>query len=218
MGRFTGFLFSKLQLIYTRSEGPAYFLQLFDYTEIPINKNGMPWQEDEQLQALLGKKVTIEGGMEAGRIHYEFVEEYDPFLAVNEGNEEEAEKTLELALLTESDTLVIDGLAEQQFFNMTLQVNFPYRCIWKGTCPSSQLYEFIVQKGDDEIWRWSDGKVFTTAITPVSIPGGSPHTFKETWQIDPKVFTEEGIYTIRAIFIASGQEVEKEINVEIIKG
>jgi hypothetical protein len=218
MGRFTGFLFSKLQLIYTRSEGAAYFLQLFDYTEIPINKNAMPWQEDEQLQALLGKKITIEGTMEAGRIYYEFVEEYDPFLAVNEDNEEDMEKMLELSLLTESDTLIVDGLAEQPFFNMTLQVNFPYRSIWKGVSPSSQLYEFIVQKEDDEIWRWSDGKVFTTALTPVSIPGGSPHSFKETWQIDPGLITEEGCYTIRAIFIASGQEVEKEINVEIIKG
>ena len=47
--KFDGFLFSKLQAIGTRSEGPAYFLQEFDKKEVPILKHTMLWQVDPAL-------------------------------------------------------------------------------------------------------------------------------------------------------------------------
>jgi hypothetical protein len=38
MERFDGYLFSKLHLIGSKSEGPTYFLQQFDYKEYKGNK------------------------------------------------------------------------------------------------------------------------------------------------------------------------------------
>ena len=68
--KFDGFLFSKLQAIGTRSEGPAYFLQKFDEKEVPILKHTMMWQADPALQKYLGTKVTIEGELAGDVLTY----------------------------------------------------------------------------------------------------------------------------------------------------
>jgi hypothetical protein len=64
------------------------------------------------------------------------------------------------------------------------------------------------------IWQWSNGKSFLQALTPVAIPGGSPHFFTETWIIRPDIIQSEGIYTVRGLFIASGQEVRKQVEIK----
>ena len=73
MRELNGFLFSKLQAIGSRSEGPVYFLQQFDEKEIPILKKVHLWEEDPVLQKLLGKKVTLHGRLSGGRIEYKDV-------------------------------------------------------------------------------------------------------------------------------------------------
>ncbi len=75
--KYDGFLFSKLQAIGTRSEGPAYFLQKFDEKEIPILKHTMMWQPDPALQKHLAMKVTIEGEMVGGVLTYKSVKPYE---------------------------------------------------------------------------------------------------------------------------------------------
>lgn len=71
MTELDGFLFSKLGAIGTRSEGPDYFLQLFDFMEIPIVKKVSPWEEDPRLQKHLATKVTLSGYFEDNRFQYE---------------------------------------------------------------------------------------------------------------------------------------------------
>lgn len=70
MAQFDGYLFSKLALIGTKSEGPAYFLQQWDYREFPVEKRSYPWKPDPQLHSFLNKKVTIAGVIGEGGIHY----------------------------------------------------------------------------------------------------------------------------------------------------
>ena len=75
--KFDGFLFSKLQAIGTRSEGPAYFLQRFDDKDVPILKHTMMWQKDPALQKHLGTKVTVEGEMMGDVLTYTSVKPYE---------------------------------------------------------------------------------------------------------------------------------------------
>jgi hypothetical protein len=71
MNEYHGFMFSKLHLIGSKSEGPRYFLQQFDYSEIPIAKKVELWREDLTLQKVLGTKVTIVGEMLDQEIIYD---------------------------------------------------------------------------------------------------------------------------------------------------
>ena len=76
---FEGFLFSKLQRIGSRSEGPDYFLQGWDYSETPVIKKAYLWEEDPTLQPFLGKKVTILGELTDGGIEYQKISELYPY-------------------------------------------------------------------------------------------------------------------------------------------
>lgn len=70
MDTLKGFLFCKLDRIGTRSEGPEYFLQQDDYTEIKIIKKATPWEEDPDLHPMLATKITLDGTIEEGAIIY----------------------------------------------------------------------------------------------------------------------------------------------------
>ncbi len=79
MSKFNGFIFSKLHSIGTRSEGPNYFLQQFDYNEIPIKKQAEPWGEDPNLQKVLGAKATITGEIASlGELEYSKITDFVP--------------------------------------------------------------------------------------------------------------------------------------------
>jgi hypothetical protein len=65
-----GYLFSKLAAIGSKSEGPQYFLQQFNYDELSIIKQAVPWQEDRNLHPHLNKKVKIEGTITPNGIEY----------------------------------------------------------------------------------------------------------------------------------------------------
>ena len=74
MATYQGYLFSKLGRVGTRSEGPDYFLQQLDGSEVPIVKQTeYLWQGDSTLQSLLAKKVRIEGRLDPQGIHYDLV-------------------------------------------------------------------------------------------------------------------------------------------------
>lgn len=209
MSRFDGFIFSKLDLIGTKSEGPEYFLQQFDYSEIPIEKETSPWQQDPNLQKKLATKVTIDGKLLSGRLHYDSINTYKPVHKM-----EEERLNVDLKLETEDLWLNTQPPSPPtRPFKVTLEVQWPHRSIWWGLCPTSQLYDFFVEFEGRPIWRWSKDKLFAQMQTPVRIEGGSPYTFSETWIIDPATIKSEGIYSVRGIFIASGQEVEKTVRI-----
>lgn len=77
MKELSGFLFSKLARIGSKSEGPDYFLQQFDRSAspivekvIPIHKEVNLWKPDPALQKYLGTEVAIHGHLEEGQLHY----------------------------------------------------------------------------------------------------------------------------------------------------
>ena len=76
MDTLNGYLFSKLVNIGTRSEGPIYFLQRFDYKEIIVVKQVNVWDDDPILHRFLNKKVTVEGELAADGIVYSAIGAY----------------------------------------------------------------------------------------------------------------------------------------------
>ncbi|MGB8601718.1 MAG: hypothetical protein WCD42_05920 [Rhizomicrobium sp.] len=75
-GQFNGFLYEVLDAIGTEDEGPIYFLQQFNGTDLPILKKAAKDREDDTLQGLIGKKVTIEGNMLGQSIEYKRIGPY----------------------------------------------------------------------------------------------------------------------------------------------
>lgn len=75
-GQFNGFLYEVLDAIGTEDEGPIYFLQQFNGTDLPILKKATKGREDDTLQTLIGKKVTIEGNMLGQSIEYKRIAPY----------------------------------------------------------------------------------------------------------------------------------------------
>ncbi len=78
MAKFDGYVFSKLYAIGSKSEGPAYFLQQWDYDEIKIVKKANLWEDDPALHQFLGKKATIEGSLDQDGIHYDKIMSHQP--------------------------------------------------------------------------------------------------------------------------------------------
>ncbi len=50
--------------------------------------------------------------------------------------------------------------------------------------PTGQRYDFWVMDGDEEVWRWSDGQVFTQAATNASIDTQGTLVLTENWTPD----------------------------------
>jgi hypothetical protein len=77
MSELSGYLFSKLGRIGSRSEGPDYFLQQFDRSMhpvvekvIPIHKKANLWEDDPVLRKYLAMEVDIHGRIVGGHLHY----------------------------------------------------------------------------------------------------------------------------------------------------
>jgi hypothetical protein len=51
--------------------------------------------------------------------------------------------------------------------------------------PTSKQYDFWVTRGRDEIWRWSDGKLFTPAIEKRTVDPQGAITLSEPWTATP---------------------------------
>lgn len=75
--RVEGFLYEVLDGIGTKDEGPAYFLQQFNGTDLAIIKNASQTKEDSTLQSFVGKKVSISGERTGQAILYQRVEHFN---------------------------------------------------------------------------------------------------------------------------------------------
>jgi len=47
---------------------------------------------------------------------------------------------------------------------------------------SAQRYDFIISKGDEEVWRWSSGKVFAMVLEHLLLKSNEGQTYTETWK------------------------------------
>ncbi len=207
---FDGYLFSKLHLIGTESEGPLYFLQQWDYTEPVVMKKTPLWEIDPELHSFLNRKVTIEGDLGPHGIEYQKISDF----VLRE--KRETEHLLELELGT--DVLWIDKMPvpklPRQSMDLTLRVQWPARSIWHGQCPTSQLFDFWIERKGEIFWRWSEGKIFQQVITPVTLIGGRWYEYPVLWDVDPDKIEVEGTYTAHAVFIACGREVTNHFEIK----
>lgn len=213
MTEFPGFLFSKLNYeIGSKQEGPKYFLQLLKepYPELEIVKHVDNWEEDPALLPHLGQKVVLVGAEVDGRLSYEHAIPY--FQPIQ----------LELSLQLEPETLWLNKQPPVPPMpvpvKLVLLVRWPWRSIWQGTCETTQLYDFLVEREGRTIWRWSRGKAFAAQTTMVEIPGGGLKEFAvETWMVNPTDIETEGVYRVRGIFLASAQVAEKGFEIRFAR-
>ncbi len=221
MSRYAGYLFAKLGAMCTKSEGPEYFLQQPDRSEIYVVKKTQPWRPDPNLHKFLNEKVFIEGRLSGNRLLYKNVGPYEKRRAVAEPRAEEGPLKLELELGF-GDVLQVNkfpgpGEPEPQAMDLTLKVSSPDVALWFGTCPTSQKYDFALERGDEVLIRWSDGMMFSQVVTPVLIQRDDPSVFNVTWEFSPADIPEEGRYLIRATFIASHQHVTKSFEIKFVQ-
>lgn len=216
MNKLTGYLFAKLSNIESKSEGPDYYLQQYDYKEYPVIKRVNLWENDPVLHPLLGQRVIITGIQQADGITYSQASSEES------AEEPEGSQRLLVGLKLEQDTFwlvkPVENEASDQVMKLTLSVLWPYRSIWKGECPSAQLYDFWVEYEGKTIWRWSDEQVFPEVVTPVEIAGGSEHEFSEIWRIDPALITHEGVCTAKVLHIASGKQATTDFKIQFMEG
>lgn len=215
MAQFDGYLFSKLALIGTRSEGPAYFLQQWDYGEFLVEKRSYPWKPDPQLHPFLNKKVTITGEIGEEGIHYYKIKD---LAEATEKLSVEPREGLKVDLkLGFGETLFVhkgESAPVWQPLNLVLNVEWPFGGIWRGQCPTSQLYDFFIERDGEIVTWWSRNLSFLQVITTVEIPDGSPKPFPVRWVFSIDDIQHEGTHTMRAKFIASGQEVTKNFHIK----
>ncbi len=78
---------------------------------------------------------------------------------------------------------------------------------------SGKRYDFIIEDRDgEEVWRWSDGKMFTQALGEESLePRGPPLSYKV--RIAPDLLS--GTYTIRARLAATNRQISALIGIEV---
>lgn len=67
------------------------------------------------------------------------------------------------------------------------------------TFPTSKAYDFWVTRGGDEIWRWSEGRLFTQAVEKRTIDPQGAITLEEPWAAGPA-----GRYTVHGELQADG--------------
>lgn len=77
------------------------------------------------------------------------------------------------------------------------------------TYPTGQRYDFWATIGSREYWRWSDGRVFTQAITKESVPAQTGTTFTASWTPE-----RAGNYVVHGRLAAEGYE--RELNGELV--
>lgn len=77
--------------------------------------------------------------------------------------------------------------------------------------PSGKRYDFWVLEDGEEVWRWSDGQMFTQAAESIMLEGQTGRSFAESWSPGTP-----GTYQIRGALTAEGydQTLEGEVRVE----
>lgn len=73
MKEFDGFLYYKLHAMYSKNEGPDYYLQTEEEKDyfLITEKMPEPWDENKMLEPFVGEKVDIKGELKEGKIETE---------------------------------------------------------------------------------------------------------------------------------------------------
>lgn len=82
---------------------------------------------------------------------------------------------------------------------------------------SAKQYDFIVKKDGQEVWRWSQGRMFAMALTEFTLEPQKSKSYRAAWpQTDGnKKSVGPGTYEATAILAVSGQPLSATIPIEI---
>lgn len=211
MKNFEGYLFTKLAAIGTKSEGPVYFLQQKDYSEIQIKKIAHPWEVDPMLHQFIARKVLVTGEIQDKLIIYKKVTEKKP----------ETIPWISLHIDVPDNILWVNkmpgpvGPALQKQVTLGLYIQWPYTTPWQGTCPTTQVYEFeILTPTGKSLWKWSKGRRYKKQVTHVALEGMIQHEIDAKWTFYDKDIPVAGTYTLMGTFIPAKVEVRKSFEVK----
>ena len=86
------------------------------------------------------------------------------------------------------------------------------------TFPSAQKYDFIVKKDKEEIWRWSQDKMFAMMLTKLVLQPNQSFTYKEIWtqEDDEGGYVLPGTYEIIGILKTHPEIVSRPLTIKII--
>ena len=79
--------------------------------------------------------------------------------------------------------------------------------------PTSQRYDFIVQDGSAEVWRWSGGQMFSQLVSQETLKAGETRDFSAKWDSE----TRSGRFSVLARLTASNRSIEQRADFEIPK-
>ena len=74
--------------------------------------------------------------------------------------------------------------------------------------PDGQSAEFVVRRNGEEIWRWSDGQMFTQAVRQITLAPGESRSYSGEWR--PGGGTT-GQFVAVGTLTASGRRVEQAV-------
>ena len=75
--------------------------------------------------------------------------------------------------------------------------------------PEKRFYDFWVDDGAREVWRWSDDQVFEQVPVTVALASQSPETYAESW-------TPEEAGTYRVFGAVASREYERPLAGEVV--
>ena len=83
--------------------------------------------------------------------------------------------------------------------------------------PSAQVYDFAVQRGGEEVWRWSRDHMFAAVLTEVLLPPGQSRSYTETWdQTDPQGRPVlPGIYQVEGWLVKQDPPVSQSLTITV---
>lgn len=65
--------------------------------------------------------------------------------------------------------------------------------------------DFVALRDDEEIWRWSEGRMFAQMLGSEQLAPGESVTYEATWENPP-----EGEYTVRGELAATDRQASAE--------
>lgn len=112
----------------------------------------------------------------------------------------EKEKALRLLLTTNKQVYTKDDLVELTLM-VTNITGHPERLSFS----SAKQYDFVIKQGDQELWRWSNGKSFAMALTSLTLGPKESRQFQVSWgqinragkQVEPGFYEAIGSLELR---------------------
>lgn len=235
MDKFNGYLYAMLAEIGSRSEGPAYYLQLLephrDITEYSINKKSELWDIDPVLHAFLARKISIGGELQEGLINYKTIIPYGEELTGELPATEPTISKLSMSLSFVGNTysaedrmmwvnkMPVSGGPPPLLNNLRIVLDYKWLAEgdYRGQCPSSQFFEFTIQDPNGiKIWEWGKTIRFNNTDNSFELTGRQKYTFFVDWPFFNHAIQHAGEYTVTANFLATGNILKKKLLVTFV--